>query len=229
MKKSNPMDVVFKDKTKCDVQNPAVGSLIVQVQENKKKQREYLKQLSGASSVTDIDIGKRLKELKDFNEGWNGSDDHDDDDEPCVPPTPQPSLSRTSEDIFSTPRCTPAVGDGDNCTSTQRFPLDRPSTGRERVAGTTGQELTATIPRPVAFSDNVTSVFPTAWKIDVNNDIRRDYLYNTTNSDILEIKPAIGKLTLGKEPKQLRFYSRGEKEALQLIATAIQRVGALSE
>ena len=146
-----------------------------------------------------------------------------------MPPTLQPSLSRTSGDVFPTPRCTPAVGDSENLTSTQRFRLDRQSTGRERVAWTIGQELTATIPRPVAFSDNISRVFPTARKIDVNNDIRRDYLDNTTNRDILEIKTAIGKLTRGKEPKQLRFYSCGEKEVLQLIATAIQRVGAPSE
>ena len=37
MKKSNLIDVVFKDKAKFDVQNPVVGSLIVQVQQNKKR------------------------------------------------------------------------------------------------------------------------------------------------------------------------------------------------
>ena len=87
MKKSNPIDVVFKDKAKFDVQNPVVGSLIAQVQESKKKEREYLKQLSGVPSVTDIDIGKRLKELKDFNEGWDDGDSGDDHDEPGVPQT----------------------------------------------------------------------------------------------------------------------------------------------
>ena len=87
MKKSNPIEVVFKDKAKFDVQNPVVGSLKAQVQESKKKEREYLKQLSSVPSVTDIDIGKRLKELKDFNEGWDDGDSGDDHDEPGVPPT----------------------------------------------------------------------------------------------------------------------------------------------
>ena len=45
----------------------------------------------------------------------------------------------------------------------------------------------------------------------------------------MEIKTAIGKLTPGKEPKQLKSYSGGEKEALQLIAIARQRAGILSE
>ena len=121
MKKSNQIDVVFKDKAKFDVQNPVVGSLIVQVQENKKKEREYLKQLSGAPSVTDIDIGKRLKELKDFNEGRDGGDSHDDYDEPGEPPTSQPSSSRTSGDIFPTSPYTLAVDGNDNLTPVQHF------------------------------------------------------------------------------------------------------------
>ena len=40
MKKSDPMHAVFKDKTKFDVQNPIVGSLIAQVQENRARERE---------------------------------------------------------------------------------------------------------------------------------------------------------------------------------------------
>ena len=42
MKKSNPIDAVFGDKEKFDVQNPVVGSLIVQVQENKAKEKHIL-------------------------------------------------------------------------------------------------------------------------------------------------------------------------------------------
>ena len=36
MKKPNPIDFMFKDRAKFDVQNPVVGSLFVQVNENKK-------------------------------------------------------------------------------------------------------------------------------------------------------------------------------------------------
>ena len=58
-----------------------------------------------------------LKELSDFNEGRDGGDDNSDNNEPGVPPTPRPSLSRTSGDIFPTPPYTP-VSDGDNLTPT---------------------------------------------------------------------------------------------------------------
>ena len=44
MKKSNPIDVVFKDKALFDVQNPIVDSLVAQVQGNKAREREYMKQ-----------------------------------------------------------------------------------------------------------------------------------------------------------------------------------------
>ena len=37
MKKPNPIEVMFKDKCKFEVQNPVVGSLITQVVDNKKK------------------------------------------------------------------------------------------------------------------------------------------------------------------------------------------------
>ena len=229
MKKPNLIDEVFKDKVKFDVQNPVVGSLIVQPQENKKKEREYLKQLSSGPSITDIDIGKRLKESRDFNKGRDGGDSDDDHHEPGVLPTLRPSSSRTSGDIFPTPPYTPAADDDDNLTPAQRFLLDRPGAGSERVAEAIGQELTTATPRRVAFSDNITRVFPAAWKIDANNDVRKDYLDDTTSEDISEIKAAIGKLTRGKEPKQLRFYSGGEKEVLQLITAARQRLSALSE
>ena len=80
MKKSNPIDIVFKDKAKFDVQNPVVGSLIAQVQEHKARERKYLKQLGQALSVKDINIGRRLRELKDFNEGRVNDDNNNNDD-----------------------------------------------------------------------------------------------------------------------------------------------------
>ena len=43
MKKPNPIEVMFKDKSKFDVQNPVVGLLITQVVDNKKKEKEILR------------------------------------------------------------------------------------------------------------------------------------------------------------------------------------------
>ena len=41
MKKPNPVEVMFKDKSKFDVQNSVVGSLIRQVVDNKKKEERF--------------------------------------------------------------------------------------------------------------------------------------------------------------------------------------------
>ena len=47
----------------------------------KKKDKAYLHQLSQAPSITDIDLNRRLKELRDFNQGRVNDDDDDDDDD----------------------------------------------------------------------------------------------------------------------------------------------------
>ena len=39
MKKLNPIEVMFKEKSKFDEQNPIVGSLIMQIVDNKKKKK----------------------------------------------------------------------------------------------------------------------------------------------------------------------------------------------
>ena len=123
------------------MQNPVVGSPIAQVQENKAKERVYLKQLNQAPSIRDIDIGRRLQELKDFNEGRVGdnrnNDDNNDNEDgppgiPPTPPAPPMSFRRRSSGIFPTPPNTPADDDdGTDLTPTQRFLLQRPRSGGE--------------------------------------------------------------------------------------------------
>ena len=118
MKNSIPIVAVFKDKAIFDVQNSFVGSLLSQVQKNKANERVYLEQLGQAPSITDINIAKRVKELKNFKEGIiDDDDDNDDEDGPPpispTPPAPTSFQSRPSV-IFSTPQHTPAVDDDDD-------------------------------------------------------------------------------------------------------------------
>ena len=121
------------------MQNPTVGSLIVQVQENKAKERAYLKQLSQVPSLRDIDIARWLQELKDFNEGKvgdnrNNDDNNDGEDGPPgirpTPPAPPTSFRRRSSGIFLTLPNTPADDDdGTDLTPTQHFVFQRPRSG----------------------------------------------------------------------------------------------------
>ena len=128
MKKPNPIEVMFKDKSKFDVQNPVVGSLIMQVVDNKKKEKEILRVLDQAPLIKDLDIEKRFRELKNFNEGHNNEDDDDDNDNNTgqspggnLPLLQYPSSSsrRHKPSLPPTPPISPAV----SLNATQRFLL----------------------------------------------------------------------------------------------------------
>ena len=235
MKKSNPIDVIFKDKAQFDVQNPMVGSLIAQVQQNKAKERAYLKQLSQAPSIRDINIGRRLRELKDFNEGRvgdyrnNDDDNHDEDGPPCIPPTspaPPTSFCGRSSGIFPTPPNTPAGDDdGTDLAPTQRFLLQKLRSGGDQVAKAIGQEISRTIPQRVTFSDNITRVFPQAQKImEKPNDIEK----TEEDAGTAKIRNVVKELNRGKELQSLKFYSDGV-ERVELMAFARCRIGFLSQ
>ena len=64
MNKRNPVDVVFKDKAKFDVQNPIIDSLVAQVQENKTNEKVILNQLNVAPSTKNIEPAERLAKLR---------------------------------------------------------------------------------------------------------------------------------------------------------------------
>ena len=64
MKKSNPIDVVFKYKAKFDMQNPIIGSLSAQDQENKTNENAILNKLSGSPYTKDIELAERLAKLR---------------------------------------------------------------------------------------------------------------------------------------------------------------------
>ena len=60
LKKPNPVDVVFEDEAKFDVQNLIIGSLVAQVQENKTNDKAILNQISGMPSTKNIELAKRF-------------------------------------------------------------------------------------------------------------------------------------------------------------------------
>ena len=60
LKKPNPVDVVFEDKAKFDVQILIIGSIVAQVQENKTNEKAILNQISGMPSTKNIELAKRF-------------------------------------------------------------------------------------------------------------------------------------------------------------------------
>ena len=88
MKKPNPVNVIFKNKTHFDVQNPIIGLLAAQVSNNEKAIFEQIKK---ASSTKDVIISEILKKLKKFNnKNNNDNDDHNDDRNGDLPRLPTP-------------------------------------------------------------------------------------------------------------------------------------------
>ena len=84
MKKPNPIDFMFKDEAKFDVQNPVIGSLYEQIVDNKKKEKEILRQLDKAPNPKDILLQERFDKLTDFNRkriGDNNNNNNNDDDD----------------------------------------------------------------------------------------------------------------------------------------------------
>ena len=79
MKKSNPIDVVFKDKF--HTQNPITGMLLTKIQSGKiKTEKAIEKLLKEAPSVKDLQIAEQLERLKQYKKR-NNNDDNDDDND----------------------------------------------------------------------------------------------------------------------------------------------------
>ena len=141
IKKSNPIDVVSKDKAKFDTQNPIIGTLLTQIQSGKTNEKVIEKQLRGAPSIKDSNIAERLERLKKYNRRNNDDDDDDDDDynddDDDPPPTP----------IFDAPPYYPSspsendtdIEDGLN--PTQKFLLGDRSQ-KEKIAVAVGEKAT---------------------------------------------------------------------------------------
>ena len=68
MRKTSPIDVVFKNKAKFDTQNPIIGTLSTQIEAGKLSQEKQVKnQLETAPSIKDLKVAEPLKGLRDFN------------------------------------------------------------------------------------------------------------------------------------------------------------------
>ena len=78
MKKPKPIDFVFKDKAKFDLQNPIIGSLYEQITKNKKK--EVVRKLLNASTAQK-DTKSELEKIVEFSRKIRKHDDDDDDDD----------------------------------------------------------------------------------------------------------------------------------------------------
>ena len=85
-KNNNPLDVLFKEKAKFDIQNPIIGSLLEEINKGKVTEKGRIEAVKGAPNPKDIEVEDRFNKLFDGKrQGPNDNivkpDDDDDDDD----------------------------------------------------------------------------------------------------------------------------------------------------
>ena len=250
MKKPTSLEYIFKDRAKFDVQNPVIGSLYNQLKntEDKKKEKQIKRVLANAPSIKDIDISKRLKDLRDFNDQRrNNDDDGDDNDDrgnnsvnrsnnnsglppPPLPPIALSSTPSSSRNVF--PPTPPASrreesssssSSSSSLTPTQRFLL-RPAE-REAEAIADNQEGPSAVRQRVTASDTVRRIFPDSKKI-LEEIIEEPTIDDDDDDDDNDV--TLQTLSKGELPKELKFFSGGKTEIGTLRTNAINNVGVLN-
>ena len=154
MKTSNPINVVFKDKTKFGTQNSIIRTLLTQIELRKSKIEKAIgNQLKGALSIEDLQIVEQLEQLRESNRKNNVDDD---------PPLPPPSLSTNKDDDIK----------NDSNLTQKLFLEDVPQ--QEKFAVAVGEKTKAAV-KKVRFSENFHKLFPKAEKIFNDQKIELDY------------------------------------------------------
>ena len=171
MKKSNPTDVVFKDKTKFDTQNPIISTLLTLIKLGETNEKAIENQLKSAPSINDLQIAGQLERLKQDNRKNNDDDDDYDgnNDRPPFLPSfnlplchpPSPSIDEDNSDIEN------------NLNPTKTFLLgDTPQ--QKKITVAVGEKTTAVV-KKVRFLKNLNKLFPKAAEIFNDQKIDVDY------------------------------------------------------
>ena len=85
-KNDNPLDVLFKEKAKFDIQNPIIDSLLEEINKGKVTEKGRIEAVKGTPNPKDIEVEDRFNKLFDRKrQGPNDNivrpDDDDDDDD----------------------------------------------------------------------------------------------------------------------------------------------------
>ena len=211
VKTSNPVNVVFKDKTKFDTQNSIIGTLLAQTELRKSKIEKAIgNQLKGALSIELLQIAEQLEQLRESNRKNNVDDD---------PPLPPPSLSTNKDDDSNIKN---------DLNLTQKLLLeDAPQ--QEKFALAVGEKTKAAV-KKVRFSENFHKLFPKAEKIFNDQKIELDYddlpkheiMIPNTQTLFKELKNA-------KLPKELKKILGGSNHSNELKFGALENMGMLNE
>ena len=94
---NNPLDVVYREKAKFDVQNPIIGDLLKEINKGKLSEEEYFKKTKTAPNIKDIYIKERFNKVferdtrkKDNFLDQTNNRNNGDDSSPGSPGAPPP-------------------------------------------------------------------------------------------------------------------------------------------
>ena len=86
----NPLDVLFKEKSKFDVQNPIIGRLLEEIKKGRITEKDKIEAVKNAPNIKDLDIEEKFNKIFERKKTGptdyiitpknNGDDDDDDDD-----------------------------------------------------------------------------------------------------------------------------------------------------
>ena len=218
MKRSNPIDVVFKDQAKFETKSPIIRTLLTQIESGKIKNEKAIEnQLKKAPSVKDLIIAEWLEQLGESN-SKNSNDDDDSPPPPSFVPPPYypPPPSRSIDDH----------NDDDikkDLNPTQKFLLG------EKIVAAVGEKAAAVV-KKVRFSENLNKLFPKAdkafngQKIDIDDDdlLKEEIAIPNTQTIFKELND-------GKLPEELKFFLKGSNGGNELKIHTMQNIGMLNE
>ena len=210
-KNDNPLDVVYKEQAKFDVQNPIIGSLLKQINRGKSTYDGIKKTIDKGPDPKDLELEKRYRNIfekeeqngkKNFVEKYFGSNNDDDDDSPPglprVPPAPQSPPTR-AYNPFGPP---PSLEDPDPLIRTPKeyyFPYSNRFEDRNYDIFDTPFDFEASEePEQINLDGNLREVFPDADEaLKTDSEIKKE---NVLFSDFSE------QLDRGEIPKELEFF-----------------------
>ena len=233
MRKSTPIDTVFKDKAKSDTQNPIISTLLTQIELIKLNNKKQIKnQLETAPSIKDFKIAEQLIRLRDFNQKRTDDDGNNDDDDGFGPLLSLPSPPPFGLPQYNPP--SPSISEDDN-------EIEKDLTPAQKILlGDTAEALPLTIreknavAEKVTLSKNLNKLFPKAEAVFENNNQKpfddEELLSRPEMKTIPHMQVMFIELNEGKLPNQLKFFSgRSSGGDSELKIGTMEKVGTLNE
>ena len=216
MNKPTATNFMFKDKAKFDMQNPIIGSLYNEVLTDKQKEKKLLEDINKAPDLKDIEIQKRLDNLKKF-EGGIDDDDDDDDDDNKGPKPPAPGnnnlfdpFAKLPDPVNKEPPSPSALIPTPPNTPIKKFLLDD------------GTQVLSK-PEKITFSQTLQKTFP-----KIGRQISLSSIPEEEEIKDFDITESAAVSNKEEEVINLEFFDPGGNYE-KLLENAVQNVGELSK